>query len=1036
MENNTPLSRVEDILQSTIDNTEYDKPPQSRVESLLIELKEVIEGGGGGGSAYHPAGSVDYVSELPSPSADYLGYVYDITQDFTTTSDFKEGAGKRYPAGSNIAIVDVGTPESPSYKYDVLSGFIDTSNFVEKEEGKGLSTNDYTNADKTKLSGIAEGAEVNVQSDWNESDNSSDAYIQNKPTLGTASALNVAESGNAGNNEVVKGNDSRLTDDRNPTPHTHSVSQITDFPALGTAAGLNVPATGDAGSSEVVKGNDSRVVNSPIASTTTGINPTITDSANGYMQDLTVHGRSDTVEGELRGIGEGGTLNVVTCGKNLMNPALFEDNKYQNYSSTDHTIIDSTTYWITGKQKVVPGQTYKISLNGAPFNAYGVIYGANERILYNVSSFTAQEGDESFCFNCNKSNVAYGSNLQLELGSIATAYEPYVFTSAAVTTGIPLYAVGNVKDELDEKRGVVVKRCGVADLGDLDWTRIVSSSNYFKTASLNANIKRPLDAYELPNAICTKYSAHQWAGATPDKHFVIEPIAVSTYTENLMIVDNDYSDPTTFKTAVTGVKLVYELAEPYEIPLTASEITQLRNLRTYSPTTNVTVTDNPTSTVGYLLNTDNGQAVANVQNEIDNRKTEIDDATPSDTKTYSSNKINALIQGSAWKFGYDIDLSDENPATRVIYPPDVDNYLFTPAYMDFANDVFNYSSWNIRPGEKFMPKPCMLKYDGSVDYFLDIDDNTKKEDSTASDVANTAYGGNAMIQWGLLYIKRWESNGIYHFRVSNEKLDADYECWSNYDINNNVIPHFYTSVYFGGDDGSGKMRSLSGISNYVNHTAAEEITAAMANGDDWYTEVFADQKLLEDLAVMMAKTTDVQTAYGKGRSESSSALAPGALNTKGVFWGENAGTGGVKLFGMENPFGNIWRRKAGYMMINGTQYVKMTRGTKDGSTAVDYNTTGAGYIQIPSSDITGTSSGYINSMMTTPYGRLPKGVSGSQTTYEADGCWWNRDETRYALFGGGWGYGRQVGVFFVRLDPAPSGVAPNVGASLSYKPRG
>lgn len=155
MENNTPLSRVEDILQSTIDNTEYDKPPQSRVESLLIELKEVIEGGGGGGgSAYHPAGSVDYVSELPSPSADYLGYVYDITQAFTTTSDFKEGAGKRYPAGSNIAIVDVGTPESPSYKYDVLSGFIDTSNFVEKEEGKGLSTNDYTNTDKVKLASL------------------------------------------------------------------------------------------------------------------------------------------------------------------------------------------------------------------------------------------------------------------------------------------------------------------------------------------------------------------------------------------------------------------------------------------------------------------------------------------------------------------------------------------------------------------------------------------------------------------------------------------------------------------------------------------------------------------------------------------------------------------------------------------------------------------------------------------------------------------------------------------------------------------
>ena len=33
---------------------------------------------------------------------------------------------------------------------------------VDKEEGKGLSTNDYTTAEKTKLTGIAEGAQVNV----------------------------------------------------------------------------------------------------------------------------------------------------------------------------------------------------------------------------------------------------------------------------------------------------------------------------------------------------------------------------------------------------------------------------------------------------------------------------------------------------------------------------------------------------------------------------------------------------------------------------------------------------------------------------------------------------------------------------------------------------------------------------------------------------------------------------------------------------------------------------------------------------------
>ena len=44
-------------------------------------------------------------------------------------------------------------------------------------------SNVFTDDDHTKLNGIAAGAEVNVQANWNESTNTSDAFIQNKPTL-------------------------------------------------------------------------------------------------------------------------------------------------------------------------------------------------------------------------------------------------------------------------------------------------------------------------------------------------------------------------------------------------------------------------------------------------------------------------------------------------------------------------------------------------------------------------------------------------------------------------------------------------------------------------------------------------------------------------------------------------------------------------------------------------------------------------------------------------------------------------------------
>ena len=55
----------------------------------------------------------------------------------------------------------------------------------------GLTQKNFTTALKTKLDGIAAGAEVNVQSNWNAT--SGDAFIQNKPTLGTAAAADTGD---------------------------------------------------------------------------------------------------------------------------------------------------------------------------------------------------------------------------------------------------------------------------------------------------------------------------------------------------------------------------------------------------------------------------------------------------------------------------------------------------------------------------------------------------------------------------------------------------------------------------------------------------------------------------------------------------------------------------------------------------------------------------------------------------------------------------------------------------------------------------
>jgi hypothetical protein len=51
-------------------------------------------------------------------------------------------------------------------------------------------------------------------------------------------------------------------------------------------------------------------------------------------------------------------------------------------------------------------------------------------------------------------------------------------------------------------------------------------------------------------------------------------------------------------------------------------------------------------------------------------------------------------------------------------------------------NTFDYGSW---ANAFFMPKPCMVKFDGTRDYYLDPDDYKKKVNGLASDVDNLNY---------------------------------------------------------------------------------------------------------------------------------------------------------------------------------------------------------------------------------------------------------------------------------------------------------
>ena len=397
-------------------------------------------------------------------------------------------------------------------------------------------------------------------------------------------------------------------------------------------------------------------------------------------------------------------------------------------------------------------------------------------------------------------------------------------------------------------------------------------------------------------------------------------------------------------------------------------------------------------------------------------------------------------------YGFHIDGAESVPSAKITYLADAVG--MTPAHMDYTNDVFDYGSWE---NAFFMPRPCMLKSDGTVDYYLDPDDYTKKLDGTASDVANDQYDGNAMMEWGRGNQKIWykivpdnsdvTSASIY---ISNYKIDNGYVDWSFHNFQGVSGNHFYTPIYNGSLDANNKLRSISGKQVMASKTATQEVSYAQANNPAntpiWNIEVYADIVLITLLLWLIGKSTDSQTVFGRGVESGSQAACEayrtGAGNTKGLFYGDDGSSTLVKVFGMENFWALQWRRYVGHLLIGGTQYVKMTYGQEDGSTGDGFNLTGTGYIQKGHTP-EGTSGQYMELQEYDKDGFYPKkanNTNASASKHYCDYFYFNNSGTRVPFRGGPSNGGALDGASAVALSSAASSATWTIGASLSCKP--
>lgn len=406
------------------------------------------------------------------------------------------------------------------------------------------------------------------------------------------------------------------------------------------------------------------------------------------------------------------------------------------------------------------------------------------------------------------------------------------------------------------------------------------------------------------------------------------------------------------------------------------------------------------------------------------------------------NETNGILAKEYDLFGFKIDQSESDPANMITYIED--NIDFIPAHMDYENDRFEYGNWKDVWFIRNL-KPCMLKYDGTVDYELYKNDYNKKLDGTDSDISNVEYEGNVMIGIPKVYWKIVDNeDDTANFYISNKKVDDDFHCWSHIDNNGNEIDYCYMSAY-NGSIVEEKLRSLSGKLPSISTTVNEEIDCAKNNNlnsdEFWYIGTFSDRVLINILLMLIGKSTDTQTIFGTGNCYTFSSFSStgvknsGTMDNKGLFWGSQDNSSGVKVFGIEHWWANNSKRIAGLVNNTGTIKYKLTFGQSDCSTIDGYNVNGDGYITFNGSILPSTE-GYISKMAFCNNIILPTSIdSGSASTYYGDYTWNNNSQVSYALVGGETYRRLGSGAFLLSLSSTSDYTEPLIGGSMiSCKP--
>lgn len=136
------------------------------------------------------------------------------------------------------------------------------------------------------------------------------------------------------------------------------------------------------------------------------------------------------------------TVTVTRCGENLLNPSLFQNNKYQNFNAETnyYEISNSSNYWISGIQPCSPNTTYRFNKNIEG----GCFYDEKKNVIGITGfdlTFKTPAKCAYYCINFSSGGVPYGTPVIATVSESAapTTYTPYTGQTATLTLPRTIY---------------------------------------------------------------------------------------------------------------------------------------------------------------------------------------------------------------------------------------------------------------------------------------------------------------------------------------------------------------------------------------------------------------------------------------------------------------------------------------------------------------------------------------------------------------------------------------------------------------------